>query len=537
MNPKLPLETRSFPSRIADLGFSALLPAGWVAHDLPKEEVDFSDPTRFFPLAIVTAPHAAIVFAFVARPAYDDGTLHDWAWYLLNHNQIKPRAVGAHTVGHLAAIVGEATQTSDVGPMVLRFAFVEDGGRLLNLTLMAPEMLADTMNDAWFAMLNSFKLETPHGSRFAAELPPQSETPPPTPQPESEPAPAATEPSHAEAFGKMNAFGMELPDEVAVPQPTPKPAQKVTFADFALENDTTSLDPETSINANLRDRGIGLVPNVAAANDVEKRATVSAGAVMAQFDVPYGWHVIDDGKRTLVFEPSGKVQISLNLIPREGRNHAAILDALEAQVREDYPQPEFMRMMEGKIHALGIRNIADAGQPLEQYHLLYPFRDETMVLRARVTATPDQATAACNLAELILESFVFDCFSQRDEPPTATGTNAPSAGGQPEWWLQALALEAQDKLEAAEKVIHDGCPYIGFAYSTAEMYRLRMLRLKQAGEANGALEAFKKSSDFIFFYASMATSGGEGAALSVERDQFRAELVRAYGSDPVEVSL
>lgn len=35
-------------------------------------------------------------------------------------------------------------------------------------------------------------------------------------------------------------------------------------------------------------------------------------------------------------------------------------------------------------------------------------------------------------------------------------------------------------------------------------------------------------------YANWATSGGEGAALSYERDQFRAALVREFGYDPTE---
>ena len=151
-------------------------------------------------------------------------------------------------------------------------------------------------------------------------------------------------------------------------------------------------------------------------SDQARCATLAAGAIMAQFDVPYGWHVIDDGKRTLVFEPSGKVQVSMNLIPREGRGNPGILDDLEAQTRKDYPHPEFARMTLGKIDALGARNIADGAQQLEQYHLLYPFRDDSLVLRARVTATPEHSAVATNLAELILESCVFDCGEQSGEP-------------------------------------------------------------------------------------------------------------------------
>jgi hypothetical protein len=166
MNTNLKLAPRTFPARIAELGFTAQLPADWISHELPNEDMDFSNPTNLVPLAIVTAPHAAIVFAFAARPAYEDGTLNDWATYLLSHNQLQPRAVGRDVVAGVEAIVGEAVQPSELGPMVVRFAFLEDGGRLINLTLTAPELLADSVRDAWFAMLPSFTLETPKGSRF-----------------------------------------------------------------------------------------------------------------------------------------------------------------------------------------------------------------------------------------------------------------------------------------------------------------------------------------------------------------------------------
>ncbi len=511
MNSNLKLAPRTFSSRIADLGFTAQLPTDWTSHELPPQELDFNNPTFFLPLGIVAAPHAVIVFVFAARPAHDDGTLHDWAWYHLNHNNLKPRAVGASQVASVAAVTGEAIQESELGPVLVRFAFFEDGGRLVNLSLAAPELLADAVREAWFEMLKSFTLETPRGSRFPTEESAMQQTPAPA-APESIPQP-----------------------EIAIPHPEPKstpPAapEPPSFATYALATTDASLNEAHPTNANLRDRGVGLVPNVIATDDMEQFAIVAAGAILAQFRVPFGWHVVDDGKRTLVFEPTGKIQLSLNFLPREGRDNDAILNDLEARMRSDYPHPEFLRLKQGKIQALGARNIADGNQPLEQYHLLYPGRYEDLVLRARVTATPDRSTDACNLAELILHSMDFECHPHREEPQPK-----PASDGQPAWWHQALALEAENKFEAAEKVIKDGCPYIGFAASTAEMYRLRMLRLKQAGDQAGALEAFKKSSDFIFFYASMATSGGEGAALSYERDQFRAQLVAEYGSDPEAV--
>lgn len=155
---------RSFPSRIADLGFSADLPADWISHDLPAEEPDFSNPAFCFPLAVVTAPHAAVVFAAAARPAYENGALSDWAGYLLGENGLTPRAIGAGLAGTLPAICGEAVQDSDLGPMVVRFAFLEDGGRLVNLSFSAPEMLDSAVRDVWFRALASFTLETPRGA-------------------------------------------------------------------------------------------------------------------------------------------------------------------------------------------------------------------------------------------------------------------------------------------------------------------------------------------------------------------------------------
>jgi len=164
---KLSFRPRTFPARIAELGFAVKLPEDWIAHELPDEEPDFSDPTTLVPLAVVTAPHSALVFSFAARPAYENGTLFDWAGYLLKHGGLTPRAVGAGLLGKLPAILGEATQESDVGTLVVRFAFVEDGRRLVNMSLTAPELLADAVKEAWSAATASFALATPRGATVA----------------------------------------------------------------------------------------------------------------------------------------------------------------------------------------------------------------------------------------------------------------------------------------------------------------------------------------------------------------------------------
>ena len=94
----------------------------------------------------------------------------------------------------------------------------------------------------------------------------------------------------------------------------------------------------------------------------------------------------------------------------------------------------------------------------------------------------------------------------------------------PDWFTKAAELEAEDRLIEAENAIRDNLNDQGFAIAIAEMYRKRMLRLRDKGDVEGAAEARQKASDWAYFYASQATSGGEGLALSSQRDEFLATL-------------
>lgn len=172
------------------------------------------------------------------------------------------------------------------------------------------------------------------------------------------------------------------------------------WSGFAISKDARSLDPEEPMNARLRNNGAGLTPRVASVDAANRKATVGGGAIGSLIDVPLGWHVIDDGRRVLIFEPTGKVQINLNLIPRQGRSSARMIEEIQAGARQSYPNPEFTRRgAEGVM----IRRIADGSTPIEQLHLLRE-ADANYVLRARITATPDTMEKAAALGELILAS-------------------------------------------------------------------------------------------------------------------------------------
>jgi hypothetical protein len=102
------------------------------------------------------------------------------------------------------------------------------------------------------------------------------------------------------------------------------------------------------------------------------------------------------------------------------------------------------------------------------------------------------------------------------------------------WARAAQSTDGPDRLEAVEKEMLAAFDHIGVAASIAEMYANRMRAFQRAGNEARAIAAFKLAVDWMDNYASYATSGGEGAALSYERDQFRAALAREFGYDPTD---
>jgi hypothetical protein len=90
----------------------------------------------------------------------------------------------------------------------------------------------------------------------------------------------------------------------------------------------------------------------------------------------------------------------------------------------------------------------------------------------------------------------------------------------PDWYQEAVRLEQQDRLEEAERLIEKRINNLYSAICIAEMYRDRWLRLKRQGRQEDAEAARQKSADWAWNLAAGATSGGEGVALSRQRDEF-----------------
>lgn len=469
MSATPPFVEREFPSRIANLGFFVQLPASWQALELPDEEADFSDARRLFALGAASAPYAALVFTAAARPAFDDGTVQDWARWLIEAHGVDLRTLGPGQLGELPAILGQCAPESDMGPMQTHFAFAEDGGRLIHLSLSGPDELQAQVWQAWQQVLRSFRLAAPQGATVALA-----------------PAPA------------VHQANVEVAE----------------IGSFALPGGLATLRQEHPLQQAWLNQGLGFAPPIRAADEEGGRAWVASMALQAVLALPAGWHALDDSRRLLLLHPDNSVQISLErLAAPEGLD--TLLDAIEAQTRADYPAPQFLRLQCGPVQGLGVRGILDGEQPLEQMHLLLPAA-EGLAVRARATATPAAARLAGDLAEALLHGLQFVSAEAEAE--------APADDERPEWARQAAALEAQGRLAEAERVMLDGCPYQGVLISVAEMYRRELGRCAERGDAAGAAAAREAAVRWAHAYAASATSGGEGAALSRERDAFLASL-------------
>ena len=108
------------------------------------------------------------------------------------------------------------------------------------------------------------------------------------------------------------------------------------------------------------------------------------------------------------------------------------------------------------------------------------------------------------------------------EDPSSASRADPT--GEPTWWDQAVALERDNRLEEAEHVLLDAIDHIGVYSQLAYLFELRYARMLTEHRPDDARAAKARAIHWLYAYASSATSGGEGAALSYERDRRIAEL-------------
>jgi hypothetical protein len=219
------------PARIADLEFTYLRPAHFQAVELTDETADFVEPTKFFPLHVVRASYGAVRFSVGARPAYGHGSVQDWAEFLSKESNVEIISAHPGALSGLPAYVVEVLQPSDSGPLRMRTAFLEDGERLLNVSIMAPDAIWASVEATLRVTFASFRLAEPRGTI----------TPLTRAEIETSPANSATAAAGAKA-GALRVSGHE--------NPTPS-------AELAPADTGASLDSEHPTNVRMRDNADG----------------------------------------------------------------------------------------------------------------------------------------------------------------------------------------------------------------------------------------------------------------------------------------
>ena len=177
-----------------------------------------------------------------------------------------------------------------------------------------------------------------------------------------------------------------------------------SVAALALADGPRALDPDEPVNARLRDQGVGLVPNVLRVDRAAKTAAVGAGAIEASFTVPFGWHVLDDGRRTLVFDEGNRIQVNLSARKMESRDPDELFEPIFQDLHRQSPGARGRGTETCGLPCMEVEGLVIDGEELRQAYLLCDGSRPGLAIVTRVTAVPRDYERAMNVAEVVLRS-------------------------------------------------------------------------------------------------------------------------------------
>lgn len=398
-----------------------LKPTDFVIADVPHEVPDFEKSPMFMPLAVTLTQLGPVVFSLGARPAFGDGTVSQWLDYVCreeNYEHSEPQRID---IGGMPGVTCDAMQSSDAGLLQMRFVMIEDGGRLFQMSGLAPQALWKAAVERIDTMLRSFELAEKRGTQVPLFPGESAPVPAPVNVKINNNEPADNKSKNSKNKNKKAEKAAEPAAEKPVETPAPptddyapveaasQPGRvRMTLAELqamAFPDNPNSLDPEHPMNVNVRNNRGGLVPR--AEVDLEKKiAVVGAGAIEGFFTIPLGWHAVDDGKRVLVFDPPYSIQISVSWRTNE---EALGIERYGRKLIQQYTdvQPELVVMekeMDG-VFGIGVREAKINDELLDQYFLVRDTGREGLMLVARVTSQGDGTWRALDLAGEIVAGY------------------------------------------------------------------------------------------------------------------------------------
>jgi hypothetical protein len=180
------------------------------------------------------------------------------------------------------------------------------------------------------------------------------------------------------------------------------------FLPFTLPTGPASVSQDHPLNANLRDNGIGLVPRIVAIDESAGSATLACGSILARLSIPLGWHIFDDGRRTLIFDEASSVQINLQLCDTKGHPAELLIQHIINVVTQANPEAEHITLDLADMKSVAFRGLKIADEYCDQVHMLKPCPGKFgMFCEIRVVCRPTDIVRIMDMAELIVNSLEF----------------------------------------------------------------------------------------------------------------------------------
>lgn len=173
--------------------------------------------------------------------------------------------------------------------------------------------------------------------------------------------------------------------------------------DLVLADDAASLDAKHAVNRRAKTDGLGAAVRVEDTDLDDKFAVVHSAALKATFEVPLGWHVVDNGARTLVFDADKFVTLALDQRAAPKGPKALLQEILAAQkARQPDVKSQLMDKSEGGA-LLIVQNWRE-GEVIgtRSFATIDGSAEHSVIVAEIATQSPADLIRGLNLSEVVL---------------------------------------------------------------------------------------------------------------------------------------
>lgn len=172
-------------------------------------------------------------------------------------------------------------------------------------------------------------------------------------------------------------------------------------ADLALSDDNDTLQHENEFNLLSQKKGLGSTSDIVETNASEKYSVIRADAIDSTLEVPFGWHVADNGRRMLVFDPDHFIEISIEEQTAKNGPKALLQETLES-LRAQHPELKSQLMENsGNSFLLILQNLKEQDEIKTRSFMTKDIGQGAKILVAEISAAPTDLVRALNLAEVL----------------------------------------------------------------------------------------------------------------------------------------